>query len=104
MTCIQNVVLLGGPANIPGLEQRVVEELTALRPFGTSLRVMTAQDPAVTSWRGGSTFAASPLFQQTCITRAEYQEKGPGYLKEHQFGNLYVPTPQQPTQPTNGAS
>ena len=50
------------------------------------------------AWYGARQWALSPAFNNSSITRAEYEEKGGEYLKEHHLSNQFVPTPAAVTQ------
>lgn len=52
-----------------------------------------SENPILDAWYGARKFALSPLFTTRSITRAEYEEKGGEYLKEHWASNRYFPTP-----------
>ena len=50
-------------------------------------------NPTLDAWLGARKCAMSPTFSTSWITRAEYEEKGGDYLKEHSASNRYMPTP-----------
>jgi len=60
--------------------------------MGSPFRVRLARDPQLDAWRGAAALCAHAPFDQIFITRAEWEEKGADYLKEHALANLYVPT------------
>jgi len=95
---IQEVFVTGGPSLSPGFTERVARELLMQIPedVGRGSRVWQARDPVLDAWRGAALFArAQPeRFGEACVGRAEYEEKGSDYLREHMCGNTYVPTPQ----------
>lgn len=96
---VKEVFLTGGVARMRGLQDRVGVELRRLFPsemgddIVNGLRV--AEDPVLDAWRGAALLAeeAKDQFARYSLTKAEYDECGPGYLKEHAFGNKYFPTP-----------
>jgi len=53
--------------------------------------VRVAGDASVDAWRGGALFAehGGEEFEKACITKAEYEEMGNGYLKEHGMSNRF---------------
>lgn len=51
------------------------------------------ENPILDAWYGARKFSLSPLLTTSSITRAEYEEKGGEYLKEHRTSNRYFPTP-----------
>jgi actin-related protein 5 len=84
-----NVFVTGGNAAIPGLCERVEAEIRMHQPFQSVVAVHPATDPRLDAWRGASGFAASDQLAAALISRAEYDEHGPDYLKEHRCGNRY---------------
>lgn len=96
---VSNVFLTGGCATFPGLVERLERELMEIRPHKSSFKVVRTPDPVLASWKGGKILASSPNFKDTLFTKADYEEKGGEYLKEHSAGNWYFPSP-QPLPPT----
>lgn len=96
---VREVFLTGGVANTGGLKRRICTELRKVFPsdWGDDIvsGVRTAKDPVLDAWRGAAKFAemGGEVFGKACITKAEYEEMGNGYLKEHSFGNVFYPTP-----------
>lgn len=96
---VKEVFITGGVAGMQGLKERVGVELRRLFPTEmgddiiNGLRV--AGDPLLDAWRGAAFFAdnAREQFANVSLSKAEYDECGAGYLKEHAFGNRYFPTP-----------
>eukprot|EP00743_Colponemidia_sp_Colp-15_P006772 GILK01007303.1.p1 GENE.GILK01007303.1~~GILK01007303.1.p1 ORF type:complete len:715 (-),score=150.25 GILK01007303.1:179-2323(-) len=89
----QRVFITGGNTMYPHFRDRVAVELKAIRPFGTTFNVVQAYDPGLDAWKGANMFASSNQFPTYGITKAEYEEKGGEYLKEHYASNFYFPTP-----------
>jgi actin-related protein 6 len=71
-----NVILTGGSALFPNLEERLRRELRALVPSEVDLGITRAPDPIVATWQGASIFAASDAYPSQTVTRAEYHEGG----------------------------
>uniref|UniRef100_A0A7S1EUS8 Actin-related protein 5 n=1 Tax=Timspurckia oligopyrenoides TaxID=708627 RepID=A0A7S1EUS8_9RHOD len=94
---VQEVFLTGGIANSKGMKERVHSELVSMLPidFGHRLKVSVASHPMWDAWRGGALFAehGGDVFRNACISKADYEEMGGDYLKEHLASNVYVPTP-----------
>ncbi|KAL1417310.1 hypothetical protein MTO96_006189 [Rhipicephalus appendiculatus] len=85
----QNVFVTGSPAQLPGVRERLCAELLAMRPFQSLFSVTLAKNPASDSWRGARQCAMQRDFlSKFAIKRAEYEEKGPDYLKEHCYSNV----------------
>lgn len=93
-----NILLTGGGASLPGLRDRILSDLRALRPPGALLRVSVAAESSLGAWKGMR--AAAKLYakqpQLFYLSRREYEEKGADYLREHRFSNLFHPVPPEP--------
>jgi actin-related protein len=77
-----NVVLSGGSSMFEGLPERLEKELVKLAPEKMKVKI-TAPSPSYqkyAAWIGGSILASSSTFQQRCISKAEYDESGPGIV------------------------
>ncbi|CDH11269.1 probable ARP5-Actin-related protein [Zygosaccharomyces bailii ISA1307] len=86
----QNTWITGGNAKIPGLKGRIVREFTEFLPSGTAFSVNMSGDPSLDAWRGMAKLARNDDgFKQAFITKKEYQEYGPEYIKEHNLGNVH---------------
>ncbi|XP_049515958.1 actin-related protein 5 [Dermacentor silvarum] len=97
----QNVFVTGSPALLPGIRERLCAELLAMRPFQSLFSVTLAKNPASDSWKGARQCAMQRDFlSKFAIKRAEYEEKGPDYLKEHCYSNVLsssiLPSPAKP--------
>lgn len=96
---VKEVFMTGGVARTPRLRERICAELRKEFPseWGDDIvaGVQIAEDPMLDAWRGAALFAeqGGESFDKACISKAEYEEMGNGYLKEHAFGNLFFPTP-----------
>ncbi|KAG9255863.1 actin-related protein, ARP5 class [Emericellopsis atlantica] len=86
----KDIFLTGGSTLFQNFDQRLQNELTALLPAGSPLKVRRAKDPVLDAWRGAAEWAGSDAWRQAKITREEYQEKGAEYIKEHDMGNSYA--------------
>lgn len=78
---------------IPNILPRLRNSLTPLLPFQVPLNVVGAPsgfDPRNEAWRGMAAWAATPDAKQARVTKAEYEENGWEYLKEHRWGNVAV--------------
>lgn len=83
-----NVFLTGGNCKIPNLKERVVREFTGFLPVDTKLNVRYADDVKLDAWRGMAKFSNSEEYKTSFVTKAEYDEYGPDYIKEHNLGNV----------------
>ncbi|KAG9409778.1 hypothetical protein AC1031_020089 [Aphanomyces cochlioides] len=86
------VVLAGGTTMIPGLSQRLHEELT--KQLDEPLRIVpdyTTRERGynthrkIAAWIGGSMFASLPTFQDMQITRQEWEENQESILERKCF-------------------
>lgn len=76
-----------------GLKERLSREMTEMRPFQTSHRIVMANVSQFDGWNGARAFADSPNIGNYLISRSEYNEFGGEYLKEHDASNRFVGTP-----------
>lgn len=88
-----NVVLTGGLANLSGMKERIQANLISIRPFQSYSNVSVMANPTLGAWYGMKKFSQSPQFENSLITRGDYEELGPDYLKTHLASNIYFPTP-----------
>jgi actin beta/gamma 1 len=80
---LQNIILVGGGSQAPGMVERFELELSRVAPcipkiFAHPLGTLTA-------WLGGSILAASYAFQQRWVSKEEYDESGPQYIRRRIF-------------------
>jgi actin-related protein len=78
-----NIVLSGGNTLFPGIAERMTKEITALVPSTTwTMRVKVVAPPErkYSVWIGGSILASLSTFQAMWISKAEYDERGPGIV------------------------
>ncbi|XP_053665295.1 actin-3-like [Anopheles marshallii] len=76
------IVLAGGPTTLNGFAERMQKEVTALLPSKYKCKVVTTQHPVLNVWAGGCMVAQSPLFQQSWITKQEYEEHGANIIHQ----------------------
>ena len=76
------ILLAGGSAALPNLARRFEHELARLAPAGIKLDVQVARDAA---WTGGAMLARLSTFASTTVTRADYNEHGPGLINKRCF-------------------
>ena len=72
----RNVVLSGGNTMFPGIGERMRKELSSLAPPNTTIKIIAPPERKYSVWIGGSILASLSNFQQTCISREEYEEDG----------------------------
>lgn len=88
----QNILITGGNTRLPGLRERIVREFTEFLPIGTTIDVKKANHPSLDAWKGMAKFSRDETsYNQSFITKRDYEEYGPDYIKEHKLGNiLYI--------------
>nr|CAD7399945.1 unnamed protein product [Timema poppensis] len=90
---VSNIFLTGGCASIPGLVPRLDKELREMRPFESQFHLTLAADPVLDAWHGAQELISSSSLSRCFVTRAEYEEKGGEFFKEHSASNHYFPSP-----------
>lgn len=80
----------GGCSQLPNLLPRMRNTLTPLLPFRKPIKILGAvgADPALEAWRGMAQWAGTDAAKAARITRADYDEYGAEWLKEHAWGNV----------------
>ncbi|ODV64174.1 Arp4p [Ascoidea rubescens DSM 1968] len=82
-----NVIVTGSVSLVPGLTERLHQELTTLNP-GMKLRMHSMgnfYERSYQSWIGGSILAGLGTFHQLWVSRQEYEEVGPDRLILERF-------------------
>jgi len=81
----QNILLHGGTSLIPGLGERLKNEIKAIVRQGArgDIKVIQAGENPV--WAGGSILGSLSTFDSMWITPAEYEENGPGIVHRKCF-------------------
>ncbi|KAK2606116.1 Actin-related protein 5 [Conoideocrella luteorostrata] len=78
---LRDIFLTGGNTLFQNFDERVREGLRALLPAESALTVRRAQDALLDAWKGAASWAGTPAWKTATITKAEYKEKGPDYIK-----------------------
>ncbi|KAF9089555.1 Nuclear actin-protein involved in chromatin remodeling [Mortierella sp. AD031] len=90
---VQNILVTGGMAQIPGLIDRLDHSVRSILPFSPdqkNYRVRKAQDCLLDGWRGAAMVARDEgRLNKISVTRQEYEEYGGSYIKEHGLGNAH---------------
>ncbi|KAH7145793.1 actin-related protein, ARP5 class [Dactylonectria estremocensis] len=87
---LRDVFLTGGNTLFKNFDDRVRDGLRSLLPADSPLVVRRAEDALLDAWKGAAGWAGSAAWKTAQISREEYQEKGPEYIKEHDMGNSYA--------------
>ena len=78
-----NVVISGGNTMWPGMEQRVVREMSRYAREGMNLNA--AGERKYGAWLGGSVLTSLSTFQQLWVSRADYDDYGPTVIHSKCF-------------------
>jgi actin-related protein len=86
-----NIVLAGGTTMVRGMADRMQKELMALAPPTMKIRVRARQNRKDSAWIGGSILASLSTFEESWISKQEYDESGPSIV--HRKCLTATPTP-----------
>ncbi|TLD15683.1 uncharacterized protein PgNI_01741 [Pyricularia grisea] len=86
---LKDIFLTGGLTLLENFDERLKTGLQALLPAGALLATRRAKDPVLDAWRGAAGWAGTDAWKSAAITKEEYQERGPEYIKEHDMGNAF---------------
>ena len=78
---LPNVFISGGLASLAGLVERLEREIQMIAPYGSTVKVVRAQDPRLDSWKGASLVSQLPEFSSFCISSDSDEQP------KHPFGN-----------------
>ena len=80
-----NIALHGGNTMFPGIAERMQKEITTLTSNTTRVRVYAPPECKYSVWIGGSILASLSTFQQSWISKQEYDESGPAIVHRKCF-------------------
>jgi len=80
-----NIVLSGGTTMFNGIAERMTKEVTALAPSTMKIKVVAPPERKYSVWIGGSILSSLSTFQAMWISKAEYDESGPGIVHRKCF-------------------
>lgn len=72
----ENIVLSGGSTMFEGLSERLKKDVSALMPGGAAVKTLAPPERAYSVWIGGSILSSLSTFDQSWITRDEFEESG----------------------------
>ncbi len=81
---LNNIVLAGGNSKVANFDKRLAQDLKNLVPstVAREVRLWPLADPEAAAWIGGKVFASlRDGFNDQFVSRAEYYEFGPDYLR-----------------------
>jgi len=84
---LQNVVLSGGNAMLPGMKERLWNEMWSRVDPAINLGkfIKPTSSPVYASWVGGAVLSSLSSFQDMMITKSEYDENGPNIVHRKCF-------------------
>jgi actin-related protein len=80
-----NIILSGDNSDFPGINERIVKEITSLAPRDMKIKLIAPPDRKISSWKGGLNLSSNSKFEQMWITRQEYDEIGPSIVHRKCF-------------------
>lgn len=86
---MRDIFLTGGNTTFPNFDARVRTDLRALLPSEAVMEVRRARDPVLDAWRGAARWAGEARSKPAFVSRAEWEENGGEYLREHGLGNVF---------------
>lgn len=72
-----NIVLSGGTTMFPGIVERLTKCMENFVPTNVKVKVIAPAERKYSVWIGGSVLSSLSSFQQSWITKQEYDEQGP---------------------------
>ena len=81
-TMSRNIFLAGGGTMIPGLAERLEEELRFMLPTSSTVKVHGAPHRQHAAIQGASVLASLPNFSSLCVWNDDWQEGGPDVLRK----------------------
>ncbi|CBZ53151.1 putative actin-like family protein ARP6 [Neospora caninum Liverpool] len=76
------ILLVGGSSQFPGLRQRLWKELRAVLPEHWPVNIYTEVEPQFSVWRGAScSYADRALFDLNAVTREQFNEAGTAHCR-----------------------
>ncbi|ODV94205.1 hypothetical protein PACTADRAFT_44513 [Pachysolen tannophilus NRRL Y-2460] len=84
----KDIFITGGQGYFQNFEERLYTEFRSFLPVGTELKIRKAENPTLDAWRGMSLWSKTPECEKSYISKQDYEEMGPDYIKEHNLGNF----------------
>lgn len=93
MRMAKNVLVAGRYSLLPGFDQRLQSGLRSILAPNAPLSVRRAQSARFDPWRGMRRWVVEQpeAFRASSVSRAEYEEKGSGWFKEHGLSACWQP-------------
>ncbi|KAF6010554.1 hypothetical protein HII12_002795 [Brettanomyces bruxellensis] len=87
---VGDVFLTGGSTLFKNFDSRLRLEFESFLPVGMKFNVRRAEDPLLDTWRGMAKWAVTDEAKSSYITKKQYEEMGPEYLKENRMGCAHL--------------
>jgi len=68
-----------------GIEKRMQKEIVSMAPASMKVRVVAPPERKFSVWIGGSILSSLSTFQTMWVTKAEFEESGPGIVHRKCF-------------------
>lgn len=81
-----NIVLSGGSTLLPGLAERLKEEITKLAPATMRIRIVAPPERKYSTWIGGSIYGSLSSCASSMFSKEQYDECGPSHITR--FGRI----------------
>lgn len=78
---LKDIFLTGGNTLFKHFDERLREDLRSVLPAASPLHVRRAGNAALDAWKGAARWAGGSQWKAAAITKEEYFERGPEYLK-----------------------
>ncbi|VUZ56470.1 unnamed protein product [Hymenolepis diminuta] len=75
-----NVVLSGGSTMFPGMAERLKKDISDMAPSSMNVRIIAQPERKYCVWIGGSILGSLSSFKKVWISKADYEEVGPGIV------------------------
>jgi actin-related protein len=76
----ENIVISGGTTMYAGIADRLSKEITALAPSSMKIKIIAPPERKYSVWIGASILPSLSTFQQSWISKQEYDESGPSIV------------------------
>ena len=80
-----NTVLTGGSTLFPNIDVRLTKEMTALAPASMKVKILAPSERKYSVWIGGYIMSSRSSFQESWISKDEYDDSGPGIVHRKYF-------------------
>lgn len=85
---IQDIFITGGLSCLKNFTQRVHRDFQSFFPENSVLNVRKASNSLTDPWKGMRKWSMSEESAKSYVSKKEYEEFGPEYIKDHNFGNI----------------